>query len=366
MRVVITGGHLTPALAVIEELKEKAAIIFIGRKNTTEGDKSKSAEATVIPHLKIPFYPIQAGRLQRYFSLYTLLSLLKVPVGFFQAFAILIKNDPDVVVSFGGYVALPVVIAAWMQRVPVITHEQTTEVGLANSIIGHFAQKIAVAWESSAAKFPKKKVIVTGNPIRKQVLDIKRDKATRPLLYITGGNQGAHVINEAVEEVVGQLLEKWTVYHQTGGSEIYHDYERIKEKLTTLPEESRAKYHLAKWYSTEELAGILSQATVVVGRSGANTISELAYLGIPGLFIPIPWATHDEQTKNAQILTSRGAGLVLNQKELTGKRLLSTLEIMINNLSSYQKAALETKKLIKTDAAKKIAQEALKLAQTKL
>jgi UDP-N-acetylglucosamine--N-acetylmuramyl-(pentapeptide) pyrophosphoryl-undecaprenol N-acetylglucosamine transferase len=365
MRVVITGGHLTPALAVIDELKEEAEIIFIGRKHATEGDKSKSAEAIVIPQLKIPFYPIEAGRLQRRFSRYTLISLLKIPVGFFQAFTIMIKNDPDVVVSFGGYVALPVVISAWIQRIPILTHEQTTETGLANKIIARFAHKIAVAWESSVPKFPKRKVVLTGNPIRQEVLQIKRDKLSKPVLYITGGNQGAHVINEAVEEIVPKLAQNWEVYHQTGSSEIYHDFERIEEKLKLLPEEVRKNYHLAKWYSTEELATILKKATLMVGRSGANTVYEMAYLGIPALFIPIPWSTHDEQTKNARIMTNSGAALILTQTEVTGKRLLSTLEIMISNLPTYQKAALEMKKVIKTDAAKKIAQETLKLAQSK-
>lgn len=362
MRIVITGGHLTPALAVIEELKDDHQIIFIGRKTASEGDKAKSAEAIVIPQLKIPFFPIQAGRFQRKLTPYTALALLKIPVGFFQAFSVLIKNDPDVVLSFGGYVALPVVLSAWLQRIPVITHEQTTETGLANKIIARFAQKVAVAWETSASSFPKKKVIVTGNPIRAQVLNIKREKVSKPVIYITGGNQGAHVINSAVEEIVENLVSLGEVYHQTGGSEAHHDFERISEKLATLPREVQENYHLAKWYSTDELAEILAKATLVIGRSGANTVTELAYLGIPALLIPIPWVTHDEQTKNAQILSSRGAGLILAQKELTGKRLLSTTEIMLKDISQFQKGAQEVKKLIKTDSASKLAQEALKLA----
>ncbi len=362
MRVVITGGHLTPALAVIDEIVKDHQVIFIGRRTASEGDKSKSAEAIVIPQLKIPFFSIEAGRLQRKLTPYTLFALLKIPLGFFQAFLILIKNDPDVVISFGGYVALPVVLAAWLQRIPVITHEQTTETGLANKIIARFAQKVAVAWETSAANFPKKKVIITGNPIRAQVLNIKREKVSKPVIYITGGNQGAHVINNAAEEIVENLASLGEVYHQTGGSEVYHDFERLSEKLATLPKATAENYHLAKWYSTEELAEILAKATLVIGRSGANTITELAYLGIPALLIPIPWVTHDEQTKNAQILSSRGAGLILAQKELTGKRLLSTVEIMLKDITAFQKGAQEVKKLIKTDSASKLAQEALKLA----
>lgn len=363
MRIAVTGGHLTPALAVIEELKKEAEIIYIGRRYASEGDFAPSAESSLIPGLKIPFYPINAGRLQRRFTRHTIPALLKIPVGFFQAFGILIKNDPDVVVSFGGYIALPVVLSAWIQRIPILTHEQTVEIGLANRIIAHFAQKIAVSWENSVNKFPKKKVVVTGNPLRKEIIDVKRDRIGKNVIYITGGNQGAHVINEAVQEIISDLSSKYIIYHQTGGSEVYHDFERISEKLETLPLKNRENYHLSKWYSSSELTEILKKTTIVIGRSGANTVSEMALLGIPAIFIPIPWVTHDEQRKNAQILASMGAGLIILQKELTGKRLLSTVEILFRNLNQFQKNAAEAKKLIKTDAAKKIAQEVIRMAK---
>lgn len=365
MKVALTGGHLTPTLAVIEELRGVVEIIFIGRKYATEGDRTKSAESSVITGLKIPFFPIDAGRLQRQFTRYTIPALLKIPVGFFQAFGILIKNDPDVVISFGGYVALPVVIAARLQRIPVLTHEQTTEIGLANRIIAYLATRVAVSWESSMVKFPKKKVILTGNPIRNEILAIKREKPAKEVLYITGGNQGAHVINEAVEEILSSLAAQFEVYHQTGGSEIYHDFERISEKLKTLKEEDQKNYQVAKWYSTAEVSDILAKASLVIGRSGANTVCELAYLGIPAIFIPLPSAGNDEQRKNAQILASLGAAVIILQNELTGKRLLTTIEIVMKELTTFQKNATGAKKLVKTDAAQKIAQEALKIAKRK-
>lgn len=365
MRVAITGGHLTPALAVIEELKGQTEIIFIGRKYATEGDRAKSAEAIVIPPLKIPFYPIQAGRLQRHFTRYTIPSLLKVPIGFFQAFTILLKTDPDVVLSFGGYVALPVVYAAWIQGIPVITHEQTTEGGLANRLISKVATRIAVSWEASLNSFPKRKVFLTGNPLRSEILKIKRSRTIRKIIYITGGNQGAHVINEAVEEIIGTLASKWEVYHQTGGSEVYHDYERLEAILATLPEGSQANYHLAKWYATGEVSEILAKATLVIGRSGANTVSELSYLGIPAIFIPLPGGSNNEQTKNAQILTNIDAAKIILQKELTGKRLQSTIEVVMDHLPRYQQAISQAKKWVRTDAAKKIAQETLRIAKVK-
>src|SRR5438270_12832727 len=128
MKICITGGHLTPALATIKELQNRGnhAIFFIGRKTATEGDQTPSVESQIVPQLGLPFFAIRPGRLQRSFTRYTIPSLLRVPYSFFESFANLLRESPNVVVSFGGYVALPVVLAAWALRIPVVAHEQTS------------------------------------------------------------------------------------------------------------------------------------------------------------------------------------------------------------------------------------------------
>src|SRR4030043_967486 len=204
MKVAICGGHLTPALAVIGELKKRGIkdLIFIGREKATEGDSASSAESVVIPTLDIKFYAISAGRLQRKFTRYTIPSLLKVPIGLAQTLLILSQEKPNLVISFGSYVAFPVVVAAWILGIPSITHEQTVRGGLANHLIARFAKKIAVSCEDSLDFFPKGKTVLTGNPIRQEILNIKKKRTSRPVIFITGGNQGAHSLNEIILEIL--------------------------------------------------------------------------------------------------------------------------------------------------------------------
>ncbi len=172
MKVVICGGHVTCALAVIEELKKhpRMEIFFLGRLHPMEGDSSLGLEYQLISAAGIPFYPLITGRLQRKFTRYTIPSLFKIPIGFFQALFLLLKIKPDVICSFGSYLAVPPVLVGWFLQIPIITHEQTTVSGLSNKIIAKFAKIIAVSWPSSLSHFPPNKVILTGNPIRKEIL----------------------------------------------------------------------------------------------------------------------------------------------------------------------------------------------------
>src|SRR3990167_5082544 len=157
MKILVTGAHFTTAVAVIEELKNLPAgrqeqkdidIVYVGRKTTREGDSSHSVESQVLPQLGVKFISIITGRLQRAFTIYTFSSLLKIPIGFLQSFFILLKEKPDVILSFGGYVAVPLVIAGWLLSIPIIIHEQTLVSGLANTISSFFADKVAVSFEN--------------------------------------------------------------------------------------------------------------------------------------------------------------------------------------------------------------------------
>jgi len=147
-RIIITGGHLTPAIAVIKKLQEEDSwqILFIGRKYTMEGDKAASIESQIIPKLGVKFVSIDAGRIQRRLTRYFFPALFKVPLGFFQSFNYVKKFHPDVILSFGGYLAVPVVWAAWLLGIPIVTHEQGVILGLATRFIAPFAKKIAVSW----------------------------------------------------------------------------------------------------------------------------------------------------------------------------------------------------------------------------
>jgi UDP-N-acetylglucosamine--N-acetylmuramyl-(pentapeptide) pyrophosphoryl-undecaprenol N-acetylglucosamine transferase len=363
MKILITGAHFTPAQAVIEELKklEDIEIIYVGRKHTIEGDKTPSVESQVLPKLGVKFYSLTAGRLRRYLSLWTIISLLKIPLGFIQAFYILLKEKPDVVVSFGGYVSVPVVVDAWLLNKPVLMHEQTLVTGLANKINGFFADKIAVSFDTDYS-FPKQKLDLTGNPIRKELMReggefSKRERV--PLIYVTGGNQGAHVINEAVGEVLEKLTEKAYVYHQTGDSK-FNDFDKLSEARSNLKNPKR--YVVKKWFDVSELVKIYNEADLVVSRAGANTLTELAYFGIPTLVIPIPYLHRDEQNKNAKFFENAGLTKILSQTKLNGDSLYDEISDMLTNISDLKKSAQNAGRFVYPDAAKRLMLEIMLLS----
>ncbi len=352
MKILVTGAHFTTALAVIEELqKSKAEVVYVGRKTTREGDKTPSAESTIIPEKGIKFLPIITGRLQKAFTIYTIPSLLKIPIGFIQAFYYLLKEKPNVVLSFGGYVAVPTVISAWLLNIPVIIHEQTLVTGLANKISSYFAKKICVSFEKEYS-FPKDKIVLTGNPLRREILENSKNisKNKKPLVFITGGNQGSHIINQKVEEVLEKLLKIANVVHQTGDSK-YQDYERLVEK-------QNENYRVEK-FIYDKMPSLLKNADLVVSRAGINTLTELAYYGTPTLLIPVPYLYKDEQNQNAKFFEKLGLVKVLLQSKLSADSLLESIKQMLKDIDQYKKNAKAARGVIITDAAKKIATEAL-------
>lgn len=373
MKICITGAHFTPAQAVIEELKTRKniEIIYIGRNHTQEGDKSPSVESQVLPRLGVKFLALISGRLQRRFTRYTVPSLLKIPVGFFQAFYYLVKERPDVILSFGGYVGVPVVISGWLLSIPIIVHEQTLVSGLANRISNIFADKIAVSFEKDY-DFDRLKIVLTGNPIRKEILDSSNTKLSselstffetakktgKPTILITGGNQGSHLINDTVSKSLGDLTKDAFVIHQTGDSKFF-DYDNLTREKENL--KFKGRYLVYKWIDGSEMGKILKMVDLAVSRAGANTLLELAYFGVPTLIIPIPFIYKDEQTANARFFKDRGLAEILPQGDLTPKSLVTTLQKMIRNLNALKDQAVGAKDLVIPDASKRLAQEAVTL-----
>lgn len=352
MKILITGVHFTPAVAVIEELKKfkGAEIVYVGRKTTLEGDNALSVESGVFPKLGVKFIPITTGRLQRSFTVYTIFSIFKIPLGFLQAFWIILKQKPDVLLSFGGYVAVPLVFIAWLFSIPVIVHEQTLVAGLANRISGFFAAKIAVSFPIKYP-YPEEKTAVTGNPMRREIKDAKNiSKRGKPTILVTGGNQGSHVINMAVEECLDKLTKIVKVVHQTGDSK-FGDYDRLKQK-------QNENYRVEKFMSNG-WGHLLQECDLAVSRAGINTLSELAYLGKPVLVIPI--AGHPEQNTNARYFEKLGLAKILPQSKLSGGNLLLNIKKMLKNLNQLKIKAGSFKKNIIKDGAKKLALETVLL-----
>lgn len=353
IKIIVTGGHLGPALGVIEKLPKNSKILFVGRKHTFEGDTSLSFEYQMVQSLKIPFREITTGRLQRTFTKYTIGSLLKFPIGFLQSLIIIKKFKPDVILSFGGYISLPVVLAGKILRVPVVIHEQTFSPGVANRITSFFATKICISWSSTKKYFPISKTILTGNPIRKlntNKLSFGISNEKIPLLYITGGSAGSHTINLVIMQVLEELLANLRVIHQTGDSWDFHDFDKLNEiRENILPQKLKKRYVITKFINASRVGAIYKSADLVVSRGGVNTITELIYFGKTALLIPL----NIEQTKNALFMKKIGLGEILHEEDLNSAAFLQKVKSMIKNRDRYSKKNMKDLNLTK-DAAQEI------------
>ncbi|KRT67563.1 MAG: UDP-N-acetylglucosamine--N-acetylmuramyl-(pentapeptide) pyrophosphoryl-UDP N-acetylglucosamine transferase [candidate division WWE3 bacterium CSP1-7] len=361
--ILITGGHHDPAVAVIEALQERGNFQFfwVGHRYSLSGEQTESAEFKTITRLGIPFFHLQTGKFYRA----SWQNLVRVPLGFLHALYLLIRTRPKLVISFGGYLAAPVVLAAYLLRIPAVTHEQTVVFGWANRFISLFAKRIFVSWRSSLKYFPSGKTVLTGNPVRPEVFE-ERTKRFRfendlPVVYVTGGKQGSHVINEAVRGVLSQFLENYNLIHQTGSSARFQDYQKLSILRSQLPRKLQNRYILQEYFGLDEIGAVYRAAAVVIGRAGANTVTELAALGKPAILIPISWVSRREQFLNARILEEIGAAVVLEEEQLSSRSLKQNLDDIFANLRKYQKAAEKARQLINPRAASQIASEIIRL-----
>jgi UDP-N-acetylglucosamine--N-acetylmuramyl-(pentapeptide) pyrophosphoryl-undecaprenol N-acetylglucosamine transferase len=333
MKILISGGHLTPALAVIDYIQAhhpEDEVVFVGRLYSQDKLKQQSQEYNEITKRNIEFVTFSGPRLRspqvidraRYVS--TMLPSI------WRAIQVVKDVNPDVYLSFGSYVAVPFAIAAAIHKVPIVTHEQTRAVGEATKFIARFAQKIAISHESSRPYLPSSKVVVTGNPIRTQLFKKQsrpewiKAEPKKPVLFITGGNQGSEILNTIVQQSLRQLVKQWFVIHQCGGATSHRNYLReLEQTQGNLPQTVRGDYVAKEWVSESELGWIYQNATAVVARSGANTTQELAAMQLPAILIPLPFAHYDEQTLNAKWLSEGGGAILLPQKELNPETLVA-------------------------------------------
>lgn len=352
------GGHFSPALAVIQSMPEDWDVTVVGRQYAFEGDKALSFEYQTAKKLGIKFRTLATGRLQRKFTRHTLSSLMKVPVGFAQALQILNEEKPDVVLSFGGYVSVPIGFAAHTLGIPIVLHEQIFSAGLSNKLIARFAKKICISWKESAEHLPKAKTVLTGNPLRKYPLSNFKSPVSNeenlPLIFITGGSGGSHAVNVLVEGCLEKLLQKYCVVHQMGDAQEFNDFARLETLKSGLPDPLRGRYFPYKFVEPTEMFQFLMWANLVVCRSGINTVTELVYMGKPSLLIPLPYGQHDEQLENAKFVQKIGLGEVLEQEGLTSEELYGKIEEMMGNIEKYKEHAEAAKQLVDPHAAEKV------------
>lgn len=356
-KIVICGGHLTPALALIDLLKKEkdVKIFFFGRKFSAEGSNVTSAEYKIIEKLKIKFFPLTAGRLQRKFTKYTIPSILKIPIGFVQSLLYLITLRPHMIVSFGGYLSCPPVIGGWLLGIRSITHEQSSVPGLANKINSLFVEKIFLTWPQTKEYFDRQKTEVIGNLIRdavfaknagsKKISDFLK-KSDR-LIYVTGGNQGSHVLNRFIARSKS-IFSNFYVIHQVGTINYKGDYDLAKRQI-------KNNYLPVDYIDTKDIGAVLNKASLIISRAGANTVWEIASLAKPSILIPLPIAAGNEQLENAKILENAHTSIVIAQKNLTEKTIKWAINQIFQNKDTYEKFAASFRDSLTKNAAKKLA-----------
>ena len=367
MRVVIagggTGGHTSAGLAVAAALARRGVEVhWIG--------SAEGLEARRVPEAGLPFHPIAAGKLRRYWDRRNVSDLLlRVPVGLAQSLRLLRALRPDLVFGTGGFVALPPALAARALGIPLVIHEQTAAPGLANRIAGRLARRIALTFPPAAPVFPAERVTVTGNPLRPELRGGSREAACRllgldpgaPIVYVTGGSQGAHRINRTVGEILPELLEATQVVHQCGDNQETGDHAWLTERAGALPAALRARYALRPWVGAE-LRDVYAAADLVVGRSGAGTVNECCQLGRPALFVPLPGASGDEQTHNARLAARAGGAILLPQAELTPGALLEALTALVGDRPRLARMGERMRELAVPDADDRLARLILEAA----
>jgi len=267
---------------------------------------------------------------------------------------------------------LPFVIWGKFLGKKIITHEQTTVVGLANKIISKFADRVLVSWPESLPYFPENKTALTGNPIRKEVLTVTINKFKfaddLPIIYITGGNQGANTINRRLLKILPHVLAKANIIHQTGKSSLTNDYEQALAVKAKLPGKLQKRYVILDNVFASEIGEIFHKADLIVSRAGANTVTEVLALGKLAVLVPLPWSSHHEQLRNAELAAATGLGLILKQYDNMPAEIL--LAHIRKGLAAFQlqqdfkhrplkQAITKAKQLIKLHAAELVAQEVI-------
>ncbi len=313
-KIILTGGgtagHITPNLALLPYLKEAGFdAAYIGSMD--------SIESKLIPDAGIPFTGIATGKLRRYFSVKNFTDPFRVLWGISQAKKRMKEYKPDIVFSKGGYVGLPVAVAAKLLRIPVILHESDMTPGLANKLCLPFAKKICCNFPETVRSLPKKKAVLTGSPIRDEIRygDRKRGLSFchfnegKPVILVMGGSSGAAAINFVVREALPELLKDFQIVHLCGKG-------KLDESL--FGKEGYIQFE----YITDDLKDLFAMADIVVSRAGANSICELLALKKPNLLIPLSRGSRGDQILNAASFEAQGYSVVLEEKGLTKELLI--------------------------------------------
>jgi len=337
-RIVLTGGgtagHVTPNMALIPRLKELGyEIHYIGSYD--------GIERKLIEQYRIPYYGISSGKLRRYFDWKNFSDPFKVLKGYAQARALLKKLKPDVVFSKGGFVSVPVIMAANHRKIPAIIHESDITPGLANKLAIPHASKVCCNFPETLKYLPAEKAVLTGSPIRKELLsgnrlkglDLCHFKTDKPVILIIGGSSGSQFINEMVRGILPELLKTCQVLHLCGKGNL---------DASLKDTDGYAQFE----YANQELSDLFAASDLVVSRAGANAICELLALRKPNILIPLSAsASRGDQILNARSFEAQGFSIVINEDDLTENLLVEKVQELYCSRQSYINAMKQSPQL---------------------
>lgn len=356
MKVLMSGGgtagHVYPALAVAALLRSQGdEVVYVG---TPTGP-----EARLVLEAGIAFHALKAAGFDRSRPWTLVTSSLTLAVSTLRAWSLLRRERPDVVVGFGGYVSIPVGVAARLARVPLVIHEQNSVPGLANAVLSRWATAVALTYAEAADRFDRaESVEVTGNPVRPAVLEASRAQGRARLdvapedtmLLVFGGSRGARHINAAMAAAAARLIQAPDVHvvHVAGAAE----YETVRSALAAVGVEGHPRYRLHAYI--DEMGDAMCAADLVVSRAGATSIAELTAVGVAAVLVPFPFATDDHQTKNARACVEAGAAVLVEDSRLDSGEFADTVAGLLRDPARRATMAVASRALGRRDAADRV------------
>ena len=356
MRVVVvaggTGGHIYPAIAIINKIKEKepkSEILYIGTTDRMEKD--------IIPKLGIEFKGIEMTGLNRknIFSNFKVIKKFKNAIK--EAKGILTEFKPDVVVGAGGYITAPVLYAAHKLNIPILIHEQNSIPGVSNKFVSSFSDKICVSLPNSIDLFDKKKVVYTGNPRSEEIVNVKKKNKEelgfdkdKKLVVIVMGSLGSTTMTVKLKELIPEFNNKNYQVLVITGNKYYDDYKDVK-----LPNNVKVLPFM------DDLINLLKDSDLIVSRAGASTIAEITAIGLPAILVPSPYVTANHQYKNAKELEDNGACNIVTEDEFSKEKIIMEIDKIFDNIDRYNEMKENSKKLGVEDSATRIYEEIRKI-----
>ncbi|HKS25944.1 MAG TPA: undecaprenyldiphospho-muramoylpentapeptide beta-N-acetylglucosaminyltransferase [Thermoanaerobaculia bacterium] len=338
-----TGGHIYPAIAIAQEFLARDAarrVVFVGTEY--------GLEKTIVPRAGFPLEFISVGGLKGKGPADLVKNLARLPLGFVQAWKLIGKHRPNVVLGVGGYSSGPVLMAAWMRRVPTLIHESNAFPGLANRSLARVVTTVAVAFADAGPRMKRKDAVMTGNPIRQEFFEAAKPQSDKRRLLIFGGSQGSHILNEAMTGALlflARLKGRLEIVHQTGPRELEHVRAAYKDSAF---DDARVVPYL------DPIVGEIAAADLVVSRAGAMTIGELAAAGRAAILVPFAAATNNHQELNARVVERAGGAIVITEPQLSPERLGLAIAEIINDPDRASRMGAAAHALAVPDATKKI------------